>query len=425
MFWTSFSFFFLFFCAEGRKERIGSWSYRASLWLNTELYPAPGCQMGSQFAMDAVVVQVHAGAYVVLSFAYRHTHTVHLLSTTTTTTFPFISLLLLLSLLAPVRQHTQHGPETRVLLPVWTFASSFSQQSTRFAACLTAKDFGLPPPCIQGQQQKNTEEEEGRRDSIGTGGRREKRESKYKRWNKKSQTKFFFYSRDFFSRCLMETFHLCFLFLVPYSIFAFCATSVTPSKREEENFWHPVGDIVWYCLKNSILYVGNFFFTFCCCPRTKFIGRRIDLTVERGRKEKKESLPGDDTGPLNQFQLIMMQVGKLDFLCTWGVHCRTGAGIISILVIMQPFSVGSESSKAANLPEFWIFMADQLCQSLWPSSSSSSGKRAERAEQINYADGPVASTFCLFLSGSKWSGKRERETHSVVLGDGTHARPDR
>ena len=24
--------------------------------------------------MDAVVVQVHAGAYVVLSFAYRHTH---------------------------------------------------------------------------------------------------------------------------------------------------------------------------------------------------------------------------------------------------------------------------------------------------------------------------------------------------------------
>ena len=223
----------------------------------------------------------------------------------------------------------------------------------------------------------------------------------------------------------METFHLCFLFLVPYSIFAFCATSVTPSKREEENFWHPVGDIVWYCLKNSILYVGNFFFTFCCCPRTKFIGRRIDLTVERGRKEKKESLPGDDTGPLNQFQLIMMQVGKLDFLCTWGVHCRTGAGIISILVIMQPFSVGSESSKAANLPEFWIFMADQLCQSLWPSSSSSSGKRAERAEQINYADGPVASTFCLFLSGSKWSGKRERETHSVVLGDGTHARPDR
>ena len=67
--------------------------------------------------MDAVVVQVHAGAYVVLSFAYRHTHTVHLLSTTTTT-FPFISLLLLLSLLAPVRQHTQHGPETRVLLPV-------------------------------------------------------------------------------------------------------------------------------------------------------------------------------------------------------------------------------------------------------------------------------------------------------------------
>ena len=67
----------------------------------------------------------------------------------------------------------------------------------------------------------------------------------------------------------METFHLCFLFLVPYSIFAFCATSVTPSKREEENFWHPVGDIVWYCLKNSILYVGNFFFYFLLLPLYK------------------------------------------------------------------------------------------------------------------------------------------------------------